>query len=76
MQDIPMHITVELGRTKSLIKDIIGINVGSIIELDKIAGEQVEIYANGQLVATGEVIVIEDKFGVRVVNTNIKKEPV
>ena len=71
-----MHITVELGRTKSLIKDIIGINVGSIIELDKIAGEQVEIYANGQLVATGEVIVIEDKFGVRVVNTNIKKEPV
>lgn len=74
MQDIPMHITVELGRTKSTIKDIINMNVGSIVELDKIAGEQVEIYANEKLIARGEVIVIEDKFGVRVVNTNIPKE--
>ena len=74
MQDIPMHITVELGRTKSTIKDIINMNTGSIVELDKIAGEQVEIYANEKLVARGEVIVIEDKFGVRVVNTNIPKE--
>ena len=76
MQDIPMHITVELGRTKSTIKDIINMDIGSVVELDKIAGEQVEIYANERLVARGEVIVIEDKFGVRVVNTNIQKETV
>ena len=76
MQDIPMHITVELGRTKSTIKDIINMDIGSVVELDKIAGEQVEIYANERLIARGEVIVIEDKFGVRVVNTNIQKETV
>ncbi len=76
MQDIPMHITVELGRTKSTIKDIINMDIGSVVELDKIAGEQVEIYANEKLIARGEVIVIEDKFGVRVVNTNIQKETV
>ena len=76
MQDIPMHITVELGRTKSSIKDIINMDIGSIVELNKIAGEQVEIYANEKLIARGEVIVIEDKFGVRVVNTNIQKNVV
>ena len=74
MQDVPMHITVELGRTKSTIKEIINMEIGSIVELDKIAGEQVEIFVNEKLVARGEVIVIEDKFGVRVVNTNIPKE--
>ncbi len=74
MQDVPMHITVELGRTKSTIKDIVNMEIGSIVELDKIAGEQVEIFVNGKLVARGEVIVIEDKFGVRVVNTNIPKD--
>ena len=74
MQDVPMHITVELGRTKSTIKEIINMEIGSIVELDKIAGEQVEIFVNEKLIARGEVIVIEDKFGVRVVNTNIPKE--
>ena len=73
MQDVSMHISVELGRAISTIKDVMDLTTGSIVELDKIAGEQVEIYANNKLVAKGEVIVIEDKFGVRVTSTNIPK---
>ena len=73
MQDVSMHVSVELGRTKSSIRDVIEMEKGTIVELDKIAGEQVEIFVNGKLVAKGEVIVIEDKFGVRVTSTNIVK---
>lgn len=73
MQDITMHVSVELGRTKSSIKEVIELKEGSIVELDKIAGEQVEIYVNDRLVAKGEVIVIEDRFGVRVTSTNLQK---
>ncbi len=73
MLDVPLHISVELGRTKSTIKDVIDLTKGSIVELNKIAGEQVEIYVNDKFVAKGEVIVIEDRFGVRVTNTNIQK---
>lgn len=69
IQDISMHVSVELGRTKSSIREVMELEKGSIVELDKIAGEQVEIYVNQKLVAKGEVIVIEDKFGVRVTNT-------
>ena len=74
MLDIPMHISVELGRTKSSIREVMELKKGSIVELNKIAGEQVEIYVNQKLVAKGEVIVIEDKFGVRVTSTNIVKQ--
>jgi len=74
MQDVSMHISVELGRAKSTIKDVMGYSAGSIVELDKIAGEQVEVFVNEKLVAKGEVIVIEDKFGVRVTSTNIQKQ--
>lgn len=73
LQDIKLHISVELGRTKSSIREVMEMEAGSIVELDKIAGEQVEIFANEKLIAKGEVIVIEDKFGVRVTNTNIQK---
>ena len=73
MQDISMHISVELGRTKSSIREVMEMESGSIVELDKIAGEQVEVYVNEKLVAKGEVIVIEDKFGVRVTSTNLAK---
>ena len=66
VRDIPLDVTVELGRTKMLIKDILELSTGSIIELDKIAGEPVDLFANGLLVARGEVIVIDDNFGVRV----------
>jgi len=76
LQDISMHVNVELGRTKSTIKEVMEIEQGSIVELDKIAGEQVEIYVNEKLVAKGEVIVIEDKFGVRVTSTNLPKQEI
>lgn len=73
MQDVQMHVSVELGKSKLSIKEVMEMEKGSIVELDKIAGEQVEIYVNKKLVARGEVIVIEDKFGVRVVSTNLPK---
>lgn len=74
LQDISMHISVELGRTKSSIREVMELEEGSVVELDKIAGEQVEIFVNDKLVAKGEVIVIEDKFGVRITATNIQKQ--
>lgn len=66
VRDIPLDVTVELGRTRLLIKDILDLSTGAIIELDKVAGEPVDLFANGLLVARGEVIVIDDNFGVRV----------
>ena len=66
VRDIPLEVTVELGRTRLLIRDILDLSPGSIIELDKLAGEPVDLIANGMLVARGEVIVIDDNFGVRV----------
>ncbi|RXT15123.1 flagellar motor switch phosphatase FliY [Ammoniphilus sp. CFH 90114] len=64
--DIPLQVTVELGRTKKQIKDILEMSAGSIIELDKLAGEPVDIFVNNKLIAKGEVVVIEENFGVRV----------
>ncbi|MFN4131516.1 MAG: flagellar motor switch protein FliN [Caldimicrobium sp.] len=64
--DIPLEIAVELGRSKMLIKDLLKLNQGSIIELEKFAGEPVEVYVNGRLMAKGEVVVVNDRFGVRV----------
>jgi len=66
LMDIPLQITVELGRTKKLIKDILELAQGSIIELDKLAGEPVDILANKKLIAKGEVVVIDENFGVRI----------
>ncbi len=64
--DIPLEVSVEIGRTKMLIKDLLKLNQGSIVELEKFAGEPVEVYVNGKLMAKGEVIVVNDKFGVRI----------
>ncbi|WP_047151654.1 flagellar motor switch phosphatase FliY [Aneurinibacillus tyrosinisolvens] len=64
--DIPLQVTVELGRTKKQIKDILDLSPGSIIELDKLAGEPVDILVNNKLIAKGEVVVIDENFGVRV----------
>ncbi len=66
LMDIPLQVSVELGRTKKMIKDILELSSGSIIELDKIAGEPVNIYANNKLIAKGEVVVIDENFGVRI----------
>lgn len=64
--DIPLQVTVELGRTKRMVKDILEVSPGSIIELDKLAGEPVDILVNNKLIAVGEVVVIDENFGVRV----------
>lgn len=64
--DVPLEVTVELGRTKRLVKEILQVSPGSIIELDKLAGEPVDILVNNKLIAVGEVVVIDENFGVRV----------
>lgn len=64
--DIPLQVTVELGRTKRSVRDILELGSGSIIELDKLAGEPVDILVNNRLIAQGEVVVIDENFGVRV----------
>ncbi len=64
--DVPMTLTVELGRTTRLVQEILGLGEGSIIELDKLAGEPVDLLVNGKLIAKGEVVVIDENFGVRV----------
>lgn len=66
LMDIPLNVTVELGRTKRTIRDILDLSSGSIVELDKLAGEPVDIFVNEKLMATGEVVVIDENFGVRV----------
>lgn len=64
--DVPLQVTVELGRTRKLIREILELSPGSVIELDKLAGEPVDILVNGKLIAKGEVVVIDENFGVRV----------
>jgi flagellar motor switch protein FliN/FliY len=63
--DIPLLISVELGRTRMLINDLLQLGQGSVVELDKLAGEPMEIYVNNRLIARGEVVVVNEKFGVR-----------
>lgn len=66
IMDVPLEVTVELGRTKKSIKEILEFAPGTIVELDKIAGEPIDILVNGKMVAKGEVVVIEESFGVRI----------
>lgn len=66
IQEVPLDLSVEVGRTRKLVRDILDISVGSIIELDKQAGDPVDIIVNGQLIAHGEVVVIDESFGVRI----------
>lgn len=66
LKDVPIQVSVELGRTKMYIKDILALSPGSIVELEKLAGEPVDILANGKLIAKGEVVVIDESFGVRI----------
>lgn len=65
--DVPLEVTVELGRTNKSIKEILDFSPGTIIELDKLAGEPVDVLVNGKFVAKGEVVVIEENFGIRLV---------
>jgi flagellar motor switch protein FliN/FliY len=64
--DVPLQVTVELGSTKMKIKEILELGLGSVIELDKLAGDPVDIFVNGKLIAKGEVVVIDENFGIKV----------
>ena len=63
--DIPLRVTVELGRTKMVVNDLLNLGQGSVIELSKLAGEPMEVLVNDKLVARGEAVVVNEKFGVR-----------
>lgn len=64
--DVPLHISAELGRTRLPVRDVLALQQGSVVELDRLAGDPVDVLVNDRLVARGEVVVIEDKFGVRI----------
>lgn len=66
IMSVPLEVSVEIGRTKKLVKDILDFSKGSLVVLDKLAGEQVDLYVNGQCIAKGDVVVVEDNFGVRI----------
>lgn len=66
MLDVPMEVSVEIGRTRKLVKDILELNKGSLVVLDKLAGEQVDLFVNGQCIAKGDVVVVDDNFGIRI----------
>ncbi len=73
LMDVPMEITVDLGRVVKSIRDILELNVGSVVVLNKQAGELVEVMVNGIQIARGEVVVIDDSYGVRIIELNMKE---
>jgi flagellar motor switch protein FliN len=72
--DIPVSITVEIGRTKMTIRNLLQLNQGGIIALDRLAGEPLDVLVNGTLVAHGEVVVVNEKFGIRLTDIVSKAE--
>ncbi|WP_057110303.1 flagellar motor switch protein FliN, partial [Bordetella pertussis] len=65
IMDVPVQMTVELGRTRLTIKNLLQLGQGSVVELDGLAGEPMDIFVNGYLIAQGEVVVVDDKYGIR-----------
>ncbi len=63
--DIPLEISVEVGRSRILVRDLLQLQEGSLVELDKLAGEPLDLYVNGRLIARGEAVVVNEKFGLR-----------
>lgn len=66
LSDVELNVTIELGRTEMLVEDVLKLQAGSVVELDKLAGDPVDVYVNERLVARGEVLVLNDSFCVRV----------
>ncbi len=66
LRDVELHVVIELGRTEMLVEDVLKLSTGSVVELDKLAGDPVDVYVNGRLVARGEVLVLNDNFCIRV----------
>jgi flagellar motor switch protein FliN/FliY len=63
--DIPLNVSVEVGRSRIMIKDLLQMREGNVIELDKLAGEPLDVYVNARLIARGEAVLVNDKFGIR-----------
>lgn len=74
--DVDLHVMVELGRTEMLVEDVLKLNSGSVVELDKLAGDPVDVYVNQRLVARGEVLVLNDNFCIRIseIVANLQEE--
>lgn len=72
--DVPLDVTVELGRSRMSIQELLALSPGSVIELDKVAGEPLDIVVNGRLIARGEAVVVNDKFGIRITDIVSKTE--
>lgn len=66
LMKVPLELSVEIGRTKRLVKDILEFTQGTLVVLDKMAGEQVDLFVNGQCIARGDIVVVEDNFGIRI----------
>lgn len=64
--DVPVQITVELGRTQMTVRQVLELERGSVIELERVAGDPVDVFVNGSLIAVGEVVVVDDRFGIRI----------
>ncbi len=71
---VPLEISVEIGRTRKLVKDILDFTQGSLVVLDKMAGEQADLYVNGECIARGDIVVVEENFGIRI--TEILKKDI
>ena len=72
--DIPLEVTVELGRTRLTLRELLGLVGGSVVELGKLAGESLDVLVNGKLVARGECVTVNDKFGVRITDVVSRSE--
>jgi flagellar motor switch protein FliN/FliY len=72
--DVPLKVTVELGRTRMLIQDLLDLGQGSVIDLERLAGEPVDVLVNGHPIALGEIVVFNDRYAVRVVSINSPAE--
>ena len=66
IMEVPLQVTVEIGRTRRKVQDILEFSKGSLVVLDKLAGEQVDLFVNGKCIAKGDVVVVDDNFGVRI----------
>jgi flagellar motor switch protein FliN/FliY len=78
LRDVDLHVMIELGRTEMLVEDVLKLVNGSVVELDKLAGDTVDVYVNGRLVARGEVLVLNDNFCIRIseIITNLEEQAV
>ena len=72
--DVPLDVTIELGRSRMSIQELLALSPGSVVELDKIAGEPLDIVVNDRLIARGEAVVVNDKFGIRITDIVSKTE--